>query len=433
LFTQLITGTSITYSFVATATTHYLALIVTGAAENQTFSVSQASVKQITAVTGMPSTYTRNNGGRFPPRFDYDPVTLQPKGILIEEARTNLVTYSEQFDNAAWSKINSTITPDVTTSPDGTVDAEKMIAADGIALNSSSIRSASISKSAVATTYTYTAYAKASEFNRVRLYVQDAATTANISDVTVSLVDGSITSAARTIGAFSSASAVVLNAGAGWWRVCLTFTSSTETALFARIYTADSVAATGDGTSGIFIYGAQVEAGAFATSYIPTVASQVTRAADQCAIVAPMFAPWYNQSEGTLVSEFSSFSPTSASNAAWTISDETNSNRWFAFAVSSTIRSFMATGGVTQASIDVGTYAANTVFKSAFAISANSVQSAVNGTLGTEDTAATVPTVVRLTVGASAIATTNFLNGHIRSIQYYPVRLADFQLQALTA
>ena len=431
LFTQTVAGTSITYDFVATATTHYLALIAANA-ENQTFSVSQASVKQITAITGMPSTYTRNNGGVFPPRFDYDPVTLAPKGILIEEQRVNLVTYSEQFDNAAWSKINSTITPDATTSPDGTVDADKMIAADGIAIASCSIFSPAISKSAVATTYTYTAYAKASEFNRVRLYIQDAATTANLSDVIVSLVDGSITSAARTIGAFSSASAVVLNAGAGWWRVCLTFTSSTETALRARIYPADSVATTGNGTSGIFIYGAQLEAGAFATSYIPTVASQVTRAADQCAIVAPNFAPWYNQSEGTFVVEADTVNP---------------SNKWLYAANDGTATTYVGLdlasagnarfrvviGGVSQAGLSsAAVISANTIVKQAGAYANNSFNQAVDGVLNSGDTSGSVPTVLQFIIGAQT-SLGGFLNGHIRSIRYYPVRLSDAQLEALTA
>ena len=61
------------------------------------------------------------------PRFDYDPVTLTPKGLLIEEARTNLLTYSEQFDNAAWGKQGSSVSQNVQTSPDGSVDADKLI------------------------------------------------------------------------------------------------------------------------------------------------------------------------------------------------------------------------------------------------------------------------------------------------------------------
>jgi hypothetical protein len=341
------------------------------------------------------------------PRFDYDPVTLAPKGLLVEEQRVNVLLRSEEFNTAPWIRnaVGTATAPVLTANsaiaPDGTMTATLGVFDRGAGTGADR-SSLSQTVSVSAGTYTQSMWLKAATPDDVGKQI-----------------------AIRSVG---GSSYLIINLTATWERY-----TKTEVQATSAYEIVNRQGFTADTTVSLLIWGAQLELGAFATSYIPTVASQVTRAPDQCAIVAPNFAPWYNQSEGTLVSEFSSFSPTSASNAAWTISDETNSNRWFAFAVSSTIRSFMATGGVTQASIDVGTYAANTVFKSAFAISANSVQSAVNGTLGTEDTTATVPTVVRLTVGASAIATTNFLNGHIRSVQYYPVRLADFQLQALSA
>ena len=62
--------------------------------------------------------YTRNNGGVYPPRFDYDPVTLAPKGLLVEEQRTNLLLRSEEFDNASWTKTRTSITANATTSPE---------------------------------------------------------------------------------------------------------------------------------------------------------------------------------------------------------------------------------------------------------------------------------------------------------------------------
>ena len=58
------------------------------------------------------------------PRFDYDPATLAPRGLLIEEQRTNLLLRSEEFDNASWAKTNATITVNATTAPDGTTTAD---------------------------------------------------------------------------------------------------------------------------------------------------------------------------------------------------------------------------------------------------------------------------------------------------------------------
>ena len=115
---------------------------------------------------------------------------------------------------------------------------------------------------------------------------------------------------------------IVTNAGNGWWRIVMTATSGITSGNYNRGFMLVSMAVRRPLATTLF-WGAQLEAGSFATSYIPTVASQVTRAADQASIVAPNFAPWYNQSEGTLVAEFSSFMPTAASQFAWTISNGT--------------------------------------------------------------------------------------------------------------
>lgn len=375
--------------------------------------------------TGSTATsYTRNFGGLFPPRFDYDPVTLQPRGLLIEEQRTNLLLRSEEFDNAGWTKSGGSITANAATSPDGTADAD--LFTYDTANASHGVDQAS---TVTAAAQTFSVYIKPNGVQWVRLDPYGTASPGTDA-VWFDIVNGvKGTQQANCTG-------TITPAGNGWYR--LTWTATTTAAgitVSIRGASADNSSASflGDGVSGFYLWGAQLEAGSFATSYIPTVASQVTRTADQASIVAPNFAPWYNQNEGTLVAEFSSFMPTAASQFAWTISNGTSDERWCLFMGSSTLRHFMADGGTTQASIDAGTYAANTVFKSAMAIKANSVQAAVNGALGTEDTAATLPTVDRLTFGASHSGATNFLNGHIRRITYYPSRLSNAQLQALSA
>lgn len=92
--------------------------------------------------------YTRNNGGLYPPRFDYDPVTLAPRGLLIEEQRTNLLVRSEEFENAAWAKLAATVTANAGVSPDGTADADTLTANSANA----TLRQA-VSTSAVAMTF----------------------------------------------------------------------------------------------------------------------------------------------------------------------------------------------------------------------------------------------------------------------------------------
>lgn len=366
------------------------------------------------------------------PRFDYDPVTLAPKGLLIEEQRTNLLTYSEQFDNAAWVKSVSIVTANATTSPDGTVTADKLIASNAATLSVCSIRpTTAISKAASATTYTYTIYAKAAEFNRARAYVQDSASSANNASFTFSLVNGSITTAASAIGTFTDPRASVTDVGNGWYRAALTFTSGTETGLYVRVYTADSTITTGDGTSGIFIYGAQLEAGAFATSYIPTVASTVTRSADVAQMLGTNFSSWYNSAEGSVLVAFDTVNPVSKYTYAFSDGSSSNFN---GIDVSSAgnVRLRVTSGGVSQATVaSAASISANTVVKAAAGYKTDSFQLALNNVQATEDTSGSVPTANQLTIGG--LNAGSQICGHIRTLSYYNTRLSNTQLQALTA
>jgi hypothetical protein len=189
---------------------------------------------------------------------------------------------------------------------------------------------------------------------------------------------------------------------------------------------------TGDGTSGIYIWGAQLEAGAFATSYIPTVASQVTRAADFASMTGTNFSSWYNATEGTLYGQ-ADWMGLSTNDYFFAINNGTSSNL-IAIGVSNTplTRFIVIDGGVTQASVNGPTPVANVAFKIAGAYQANSFAAATNGTLGTVDTSGTVPSVNQVSL-TSSIGSANLFNGHIRQIAYYPRRLANAELQGITA
>jgi hypothetical protein len=180
-----------------------------------------------------------------------------------------------------------------------------------------------------------------------------------------------------------------------------------------------------------FAWGAQLETGAFATSYIPTVASTVTRSADVATMTGTNFSSWYNQSEGTFVAEADQYA--AASYGLVAASDGTASNYVMLDTTSSgNSRYRVAVGGVSQAAIvQASAIVPNAVYKVAATYQANSFQAAYNGTLGTEDTSGTLPTVDRLLVGATTSGTP--LNGHIRAIAYYNTRLPNAQLQTLTA
>jgi hypothetical protein len=196
---------------------------------------------------------------------------------LVEIPRTNLLTYSEQFDNANWLKGNSTITANATTSPDGTTTADKLIPNNLAVLSSiSNFARQAITKSASSVQYTYSVFAKQGGLNSIRLFSSSSIVTDNAS-ATFLLVDGSISVSAVASGNFSGASASVFDYENGWYRCSLTFTTNSETTLTNRIIPTDSVLTVSDGILGIFIWGAQLEQGVSATEYIPTVASIRTK------------------------------------------------------------------------------------------------------------------------------------------------------------
>jgi hypothetical protein len=368
------------------------------------------------------TTYTRNNGGVFPPRFDYDPVTLAPKGILIEEQRVNLLLQSETF-STTWADFGFSLDKNYT-SPSGQNTATKIVPDNATTLANNALQQ-DVSKSASAITYTCSIFAKAGEFNRLRLLVRDTASGANFARATFNLGTQTVSDGPTVGGTFSAASVSYQNAPNGFIRYCLTFTSGTETSIRPVLVVFDSTATTGNGTSGIFLYGAQLEAGAFATSYIPTVASQVTRTADQCAIVAPNFAPWYNQSEGTFVVDAS---PTNNGCYALAATDGTANEEIVLRYASGGTAAVVRDGGVIQANFGTGVLTG----KNALAYKLNDFASSTNGGAAATDTSGTLPTNDQVRLGAARDGSLN-INGHIRSVRYYPVRLADFQLQALSA
>ena len=171
--------------------------------------------------------------------------------------RRNVLTYSEQFDNPAWTKVRSSISANATTAPDGTATADKLIE-DSTASNSHDIRTASLSV-VNGQQYTYTIYAKASERTWIGVYVGFS------SAATVTFFDLQNT-ATGTVS--SNATASISDVGNGWKRCQITVTANTTSGtIFTYLANANGGETyTGDGTSGVFIWGAQLEVGSSATN-----------------------------------------------------------------------------------------------------------------------------------------------------------------------
>jgi hypothetical protein len=195
------------------------------------------------------------------------------------------------------------------------------------------------------------------------------------------------------------------------------------------VYQNGTGTATGNGTDGILFWGAQLEAGAFPTSYIPTTTTALTRSADVASVNT--LSPWYNATAGTIYAEAVCVVPTSVSFVAQ-FNDLTTSNFIDGARYQTTLRTLVNTGGVNQSTLIPGT-AAGAVNKTALAYAANDIAMSANGAAALTDTSATIPTVTRLWLGDDGSGSPRYLNGYLRRITYYPVRLTNAQLQNLTA
>ena len=355
------------------------------------------------------------------PRFDYDPQTYAAKGLLIEEQRTNLVTYSEQFDNANWVKYNATITANAAISPDGTTTADLLAenTATDVHVMYQSVGVTS------GTAYAWSGHLKAAGRNIVKLTCQ---ATAVIYAVEFNLSTGTSTNIS------GSGTATITAMGNGWYRITASATASGSGTGFWQLdlgSAPNTYSYTGNGSSGVYVWGAQLEAGAFATSYIPTIASSVTRSADVASVNT--LSPWFNATEGTLFVEASNVKgvyphlaglETDANNAIWSYAQEASSTTRYG-------NLDAVSGGTLSVSINTAAAAVTTI-KQAAAYKANDFAVCVNAGTIVSDTSATVPSVTKLQIGTRT-ATQYWLNGYIRRLAYYPRRLTNAELQALTA
>jgi hypothetical protein len=347
-------------------------------------------------------------------RFDHNPVTGESLGLLVEEQRTNLLLYSEDYSNAAWTKTNVTVESDVIVAPDGTLTGDKLVAT--VATGQHGIKRVSTVTSPNSTSV----YVKAGERSKFWLYAGNTGALAVLFD----LVGETVSNVGASVSSYS-----IIGVGNGWYRCSITV-NSTEIQNYLTIADdAGNIDHTGDGYSGLYVWGFQRENGAFPTSYIKTQASQVTRSADSASMTGTNFSDWYRQDEGTLYGEFNSIEPTGNSAVFYQLDDTTANNRL----VQNYATVFTAiTNGSVQASLNFGSSTPSTVYKIATSFAFNDFASSRNGATPITDNSGVIPLVYRLVIGNDN-STTSYLNGTIKKLSYYPQRLTNTQLQALTS
>jgi len=388
-----------------------------------------ATDKTLTARKGPTPTFTRASTATFvgsdgliqsaainSARFDHDPVTLACRGLLIEESRTNLILQSEDF-GTSWSAISATVSVNATTSPNGTVTGDKLIINSGVTTGR-------ISQNTTLTgSHTFSAFLKASEWSWAFITPSAA-----VGGVWFNLSNGTIgTQQAGCVGS-------IVSYGNGWYRCSVTLTGTGVLSTTRIVPTnADNTNTAGDGTSGIFAWGAQLEAGSFPTSYIPTTTASVVRSVDLCSITGAAFTGFYNQTEGTFFSQ--------------TTKGNTNSNAFIVFSNSNSTANLIgirySTPTIITATLDVSgsggqvsglqaTITLGSSPKQAFAYKLNDLAYSANGASTLTDTSSLIATVSQLNIGTNHSGANN-LNGHIASIRYFKKRLANAKLQSITA
>ena len=403
------------------------------------FALTKKLDPRITFTRGSTGTYFGSDGimrtaGVNEPRFNHDPIIGQSLGLLIEESRTNLLTYSEDFSQGVWTKHNSSINSNVITAPDNTSNATKLIE------NTSNVQHMVYRNltSAVNTTYTFSFFAKSAE----RQYVLASFSGGGLSGdcvVGVSLIDGSVTTTSN-----SPENTSVTKLPNGWYRITLTKTTPSASAFQPRILISRTGSSSqtyqADGTSGLYLWGAQLEAGAFPTSYIPTTASTVTRSADNASMTGTNFSSWYNQGEGTILvnlvpnysnavaNRFRRFLTISAGSG-----NQDNVIQLISIDNSNQIQFAVWNSNVFQAGENL-TVPSGTAGKIGYSIKQNSCVLVGNGRLLQNDNTCIIPTILnRLDIGGYVNNSGYQSTSTISRLTYYPIALTPTQLINLTS
>jgi hypothetical protein len=362
-------------------------------------------------------------------RFDHDPVTNESLGLLIEEQRTNLQKYSEDFSNGIWQKALATVTVNQMIAPDGTLTGDKLVEDTTTNIHITNSQPLTFG----ASTYTASVYAKQAgrQYVAVQIYVNG---TSSRYTVLVDLSDGSFV-ASNNVGSPTNTSYSIISVGNGWYRISVTATQTSTSLAGIGVGASNSATPsyssglpvyTGDGYSGIYIWGAQLEAGAFPTSYIKTEASQVTRSADSASMTGANFSSWYRADEGSVYVE--SEGAGGGANFSIGISAE----RLVSYASTSTTW-FIIANGSTQVNLSIGQYIKNEYSKIAGVYKTNDFAASLNsGNVGVDASGLLPLGSNKLTIGSDYFPNA-FLNGHIKKISYFPARLSNEELQEMTS
>lgn len=340
------------------------------------------------------------------PAFGYN-LAGQPLGYACFSGANNLETYSNDLTNAAHTKTNVTITPNAATFADGTVTMAKVVNA---AVTGQHALTRSSSHTITANSYNcFSLFFKMGEETTARIEVFDGTFASGSFYATCNLATGTITGS----GAVAGTGVPVLGQsgvedwGGGLYRFFVSGkVDATSTTANPTVFIRDNSSYLGSTSNGLYAGGRQFEAGAVPTPYIATTTAAGVTTQESLTANFPINGVAFPTS-GTLLFEYTNYWVANAGlgGALGLIylanAGNTNFIRTIKQNTSLVSRSEVLNAG-TQAQIDIATIASNTKEKLVVAWATNNTNAAFKGTLGTLDTACTIPTdISKMDVGGS--------------------------------
>lgn len=358
------------------------------------------------------------------PRLDYpliDGVVQDCPSLLLEPSRSNILLYSEEFDNSAWTKTNTSATANDTVSPNGNTTADKIVENSSAGEHRISDTLNLINGS----TYTYSVFAKKGERKFLRLRLENASVGSGQINAFFDLENGST----------STSGASIINYGNGWYR-CIASGTANTTSYIAKINVCDSISTisyTGDGTSGLYLWGVMLELGSYQTSYIKTTTASVTRSAETCNSAGN--ASTFNDSEGVLMAEISALADDGTVRSI-ALSDGTGFNRInIRFrSQSNEVEYSLFVNGETTKTITHSVSDTTNFHKMAALYKKDDLKFYVNGFLvGSFVSANMLPTNTLNQLNFDSGAGLSDLYGKTKEIAYFDSALTDIELEDLTS
>ncbi len=344
------------------------------------------------------------------PRLTYQNGGGGCPSLLLEKQSTNVLTYSEQINSTNYTLNNVTSSENSLTSPDGTINADKII--ENTSNSSHSVnRVVALGGTVDNSAYSVSVFAKAEGRSQVLFYDNNQ----NV---------GGITYFNLSTGVVTSGTGKIENFGNGWYRCTIFCLKDNSTSANLQLYLLDSAGNstyTGNGTSGIGLWGYQLEASSYPTSYIPTTSASATRVADGPVNLSTTqtltnFTLFYDG----LIFQNGENMLFGSGNSAWYIDIDGSTGR---------VVLDLASGRIYNA---FSSLTSNQRFKLAVKRSAGVVDAFVNGTKLTPNTQVTDTTSLTLSSITWAFSSTFYPKMKVNEICAFQSALSDSDCQALT-